>query len=502
MHSRLKRMLLVGHGVLLLAALSSYALLGWHVRMLADDYCTAASALNRTVLESIIYDYYNWNWTYVDSFLKAVLARFQPAYHQVQTLLLLTALFAALWWLVREVAAVLDLPAMRKHSLLVAVLFLLLIVYTAPNPSMLYWHAVIVPYSLPIALIVGCVSALIRYVRLGFQHTWRYAVLFAAAVAWLIGSANTFFLPLIGTLALSALYTLWRVPSDKKRHALTIVGVSAVTALLTFALVFSAPGNAVRQTAILYTSGFSTPSIDRLILLTFTNTWSYLAFPYFYTVVYSFFGLGIGVVLTVVFYSENPEHLKCVPFSERWLALDGLAVIVLTIGIALSTIATTVYGVGTLVWHTMFFPRAAQMLCMLLLGCMLIVWLSRRNFLLEEIKQRPVYKILRLMLVSLLIVPPLSALGNNLARLPQFQQYAEDWDRTHAYILSQVATGNRGIIEVPRYRFSLADSFFVEDIDKPDGFVRSCAASYYGVQDLVMPPRPVDSVGISREDQP
>ncbi|MFQ3648422.1 MAG: hypothetical protein SNJ80_15955 [Anaerolinea sp.] len=38
----MRRWALWAYGLLLVMALGSYALLGWHVRMLADDYCLAA----------------------------------------------------------------------------------------------------------------------------------------------------------------------------------------------------------------------------------------------------------------------------------------------------------------------------------------------------------------------------------------------------------------------------------------------------------------------------
>jgi hypothetical protein len=50
----MKRVLLVSYGALLLAALGSYALLGWHVRMLADDYCQFGVGLHHGTIGAVI----------------------------------------------------------------------------------------------------------------------------------------------------------------------------------------------------------------------------------------------------------------------------------------------------------------------------------------------------------------------------------------------------------------------------------------------------------------
>ncbi|MFQ3659413.1 MAG: hypothetical protein SNJ54_10735, partial [Anaerolineae bacterium] len=73
-----------------------------------------------------------------------------------------------------------------------------------------------------------------------------------------------------------------------------------------------------------------------------------------------------------------------------------------------------------------------------------------------------------------------------------FQAYAQDWDTVHAMILAEVAAGNRGVIDVPAYRFSLAAFLHLDEIDQPDGFTRPCAASFYGVEDIIMPRMDVD----------
>jgi hypothetical protein len=483
----MKRMLLVGYGALLLAALSSYALLGWHVRMLADDYCTAASALNRTVLESIIYDYYNWNWTYVDSFLKAVLARFQPAYHQVQTLLLLTALFAALWWLVRELAAVLDLPAMRKHSLLVAALFLLLIVYTAPNKTVFFWYSAMIPYSFPVALVIAASAALVRWVRQGYRHTGRYAAFFALATVVLNGLANTFFLPLLGALALATIYTLWRVSKESRRASLLMITAVTAANVASFLVVFSAPGNAVRQAHELEVYGFATPSIPQLIALTFQNTVGYLIVPYGYTLVYGLLAFTIGIILTLALGHEDNEQIACFSFAKRWAWVDGLVLFVLSASIVVSTIAATSYGTGLLLGRTMFLARTAQTLTMMFLGYLLAVWLARRGFPYPWLKRRPAYRAVRLALTGLLIAVPIGLLVDNLSRLPSFREYAEDWDAVHAHILAEVAAGNRGIIEVPPYRYSVAALLNLDELDEAAGYTRGCASSFYGIESIVMP---------------
>ncbi|MFQ3673593.1 MAG: hypothetical protein SNJ83_08360, partial [Aggregatilineales bacterium] len=389
------------YGLLLVIALGSYVLLGWHVRMLADDYCTAYVALKRTVLESVIHDYYNWNWTYVDSFFKAVIARFQPAFHQVQTVLLLVALGAALWWLVREVGAALQVAALRRYSGLVALVLLMLVMYTIPSYSVLFWYSALLPYSFPIALIIAALAAVLRWVRHDYHHAGWYGAFWIFAAIFINGTANTFFLPLLGALALAAIYVMWRAPAERRRILLTVIAAVALATLVSFVLVFTAPGNAVRQTHEFAMNGFTTPSILELVTLTIQYTLSYLLVPYGYTLLYGLLGLVVGVFLTMAIGGEDAARIRRLPMSERWIWLDISSLIALSLGVAVATIIATSYGVGMLLGRTMFFPRVAQALCMVVLGYMFAVWLARRGFPSAEIKRRPAYRAVRLALIGL-----------------------------------------------------------------------------------------------------
>ncbi|MFQ3646508.1 MAG: DUF6056 family protein, partial [Anaerolinea sp.] len=290
----------------------------------------------------------------------------------------------------------------------------------------------------------------------------------------------------------AAIYVVWRAPAERRRVLLTVIAAVALATLVSFVLVFTAPGNAVRQTHEFAMNGFTTPSILELVTLTIQYTLSYLLVPYGYTLLYGLLGLVVGVFLTMAIGGEDAARIRRLPMSERWIWLDISSLIALSLGVAVATIIATSYGVGMLLGRTMFFPRVAQALCMVVLGYMFAVWLARRGFPSAEIKRRPAYRAVRLALIGLMVALPVGALANNLSRLPNFQAYAQDWDTVHAMILAEVAAGNRGVIDVPAYRFSLAAFLHLDEIDQPDGFTRPCAASFYGVEDIIMPRMDVD----------
>jgi hypothetical protein len=499
----MQKRLLAAYGLLLLAALGSYALLGWHVRMLADDYCMAAIGMSFGPIGTVQHFNETWNGLYSLSFITGLVAWTMPGLMQVQTLLLLGAFLLSLWVLSGMLAQSLHFKLDRLTRAVIVLVVTLLIVYSVPSFRTLYWYSVLFQNALQAAwLILGlCAAWALLRPSIGRWQRWLGVVGLAALTFVVVGSANTFFLPLMGALVLAAIYAVWRVPLEQRRAALGMIAAVGVTAMVAFALVFTAPGNAVRQAQVFELTGFSPPSIDSLILISLQLLASYITFPA--SLLYFALPLAVGVVMTMALGSQDAARIAGFPLSKRWAWVDALALVVLALGVALATVVTTAYGVGSVVWHTMFFPRVIQALCMVALGYMLVVWLARRGFPSDEIKRRPAYRAVRLTLIGLMIALPLGALVNNFSRLPNFQEYAQDWDAVHAMIRAEVAAGNRGVIEVPPYRYSLAAALFLDEIDQPDGFTRPCAAAFYGVEDIVMPPiQNPPRVGVWRPDSP
>ncbi|MFQ3673643.1 MAG: hypothetical protein SNJ83_08615, partial [Aggregatilineales bacterium] len=251
-----------------------------------------------------------------------------PEFVKVQTTALLLLLTAALWFGFQQVAAALKLEPLKRSSLLVALLLTLVLVYTLPNSTLLYWHSVILCYSLSVGLILWAASAVIRYVVHGWKSTSLYTLFLAAITIVAVGSANTYFLPLFGIVILAALYTVWRVPVEKRRPALLMIALVGVTALVAFAFVLTAPGNAVRQAQVFETSGYTTPPMGELIILIIQNLWSYLTFPYPYTVIYALVAFGVGIVIALALGVEDARAIACLPLSAGRAWLDALMLVV------------------------------------------------------------------------------------------------------------------------------------------------------------------------------
>jgi hypothetical protein len=194
---------------LTIALLILYAIIGLTARLEADDYCVAAllssGETHKTALDYTVSMYQGWNGRYTQLFVHGILARFEPLNN-----MLMPAVMIGL------------LVLLTRQPLFIAVWLMAL-----PDiDGTLYWQSAAMTYLLPVIL------ALLAW-RLSKRSAW-----WAFPLALIAGGCSeSMALLLIPVSMAAALYD----PALRKAAAVWCAGL-----VIAFAIVYAAPGNAVR----------------------------------------------------------------------------------------------------------------------------------------------------------------------------------------------------------------------------------------------------------------
>jgi hypothetical protein len=483
MTKRIEAWLIGMIALLYIVAAFSIAYMGTFSRLIADDYCTANEGLTYGAFGAAIFNYNNWIGLLSTFFVKGLLAPIQIQFTIIQSVVLLVIMGLALFAALYQLTFFLNFNQKFKASGILTILLILIIAYAVPTPRSLYWFATLIPYGYPVALGLVCIALWLRLLRVSSSpyHVLGIVVLFSIFTFIIVTAANTFF-PVVAPLALIAiLFSLLYLSPQQKRYSVTLYLATLVVAIFSFAIVFLAPGNAVRQEAIAATSGYTPGSVSDMFVVSLSITQQYLAQAQ--GVASMMIAFVATIVVTYWLHRGDASSVAQLKITSRPYLLILLVLISTAVGIV-ATVAASVYGVGVVSLHIMFLPRVMQVLAMSMLGYIAAVLMARNGFPNTRIKSRPIFRLTLLALVFMIGALPITIMGYNLSQLTNFQTYAADWDARNAFIKEQVAIGNTGIIQVPPYRFSLATYMNLEEVDDQPGFAEGCAAAYYGVQQI------------------
>lgn len=470
--------------VVFAVAVASFAYLGSFSRMMADDYCTARDGLEYGAIGTALYTFETWSGALVNFVLKGAAAPFQPAFHSVQTALLIVLLGVSVWAMLWQITAVLEVRLSRLGWGVLVLFFVFLMVYATPQPRNVYWFSTLIPYSYPVALFFVQVALLVwvlrqergRGVQVGVALLW-------GLLAWLLSSVSqTFSTSLVPVYVLGGVWAWWRLPAERRPVLMAVLMAGMVGLLIGLAIVVASPGNAARQAQTFATSGHTTPDLITLVFITLSISIQYVLLPNgLGYLMFAFFGM-------LVLLNLSPLRLADLPTGRT--RLDALFALGLTALVILATVAPSAYGTGIASPHIFFFPRVVQLACAVYLGYLVAVALARAGFPSAYLRRRPVYRLTRLALGGLLFFVPAFATVYNLGIATQAMQYAEDWDARHAYLLGQVAQGNTTGLVMPDYRYSLAEYMLVSEVNSKDGenVATRCIQKYYGVTEFTITP--------------
>ncbi|MCS6837070.1 MAG: DUF6056 family protein [Anaerolineae bacterium] len=479
------RRLLFAYAVLFSLAIASFAWLGTNSRMVADDYCTAAEARELGAWGSVVMRYERWSGLYANFFIKGAVEPLQPGVHAWLPAIFMFGLIAALRLLLLQLGgSVLRLSADGVGIAALALAFFIL--NAAPSRQNLYWSAAIIPYSLPLPVLL----TLIAYVT-WFARQARPAILTVASAA-LLGSL-TFVLGGMSEIVATGQVVGWGIfllslmMTRSPRHdlwALALVGLFAASAA--FIVVAAAPGNFVRQQVVIERFGDTRPSLLGFVerLVTFTVS-------LFFIETYGLANQGAAFLgaIALAFCLHRPGDARRAWVEAwqgrpvgRWALLAGLLALLMVA----AALAPSLYATGNVSSRTLMSSRLLLTLLFAWWGWLAAVAMARRGFPGLKRARRPVYRLVALSVGLLMVFMPLYALVYNGSYIDRFAAYARDWEARHALL---TASAGQEEVQLTPLAWSLDDYLELERIDPPSGEpsgMTFCAARYYGIGRLLI----------------
>jgi hypothetical protein len=473
------RRLLFAYAVLFSLAIASFAWLGTHSRMVADDYCTAAEARELGAWGSVVMRYERWSGLYTNFFIKGASEPLQPGLHAWLPAIFMFGLLGALRLLLRQMDGLLGLSAGGVGAATLALAFFIL--NAAPSRQNLYWSAAIIPYSLPLPVLLALAAGLIGWARQArpVGQTWLAAALLGLLTLALGGMSEIIATGQVVAWGLALLALL--ITRSKRRDLWTLVIVALLAALMAFALVALAPGNFVRQQVVIERFGDARPSLLGFLerLVTFTVS-------LFFIETYGLANQGAAFLgaIALAFCLHRPGDARRAWVESwqgrslgRWAALAGLGALIMVA----AALAPSLYATGNVSSRTLISSRLLLALLFAWWGWLAAVALARRGFPSAARARRPVYRLVALAVAFLMAFMPLYALAYNLSYAERFAAYARDWDARHALLL---ASAGQAEVRLAPLSWSLDDYLELERIDPPPGEgggMAACAARYYDV---------------------
>ncbi|MCS6835502.1 MAG: DUF6056 family protein [Anaerolineae bacterium] len=453
--------------LLSLAALLSYALLGWHVRLVADDYTFASNALSLSLVEHVAQAYQTWTGRWAQHVLLDLLASEQPLINRVVILAHGLMLVASLAVLLAELRRWMW-PALPNNQFLNWTLSGLAVCVTLSlcHPESLYWAMPALAYVLPIALSLWTASLLLwglRCTPTGFRRNfWGLSI--ACLLLFNSGMHEIYVLGQLMLLSIGGLVVL-TLPPQRRAAWLPWIGFAWIVALLGALLFFAAPGNYARLSgSVRPVFGSAWEWIDTArenILHRHSLMASGLMFL-------AFWG-GFSLL-------PSPTSLSSLSTSRRLaLAIGAIFVASLMIGVVVLP-PMIAYG------HVPLRAQPPAMATLAALAAVLaLLWRTQYS-----LPIRVAYSF-----TGLLGLLAVTFLVTNFQRLPDFMAYSAAWDAIDAAIRREVAQGAREL-EVPPMpvRLRISDNEWLHD---QRTWLNGDMARYYGLDDIRLN-RDVDTV--------
>jgi hypothetical protein len=446
---------------------------GMNSRMLSDDYCFSANALDRGLPGTLNYYYYNWQGTFSSTAVQSVIA-----FAGIRMVQLLPALLIIGWWLgliylIWQLCVLLNFQAPRLSAVALATLILYAILEGTPTVfQSIYWTSGSVTYAVPMVLFTLWGGVLLQISRTTMPPL---AVGIAAVVAGLCAGLMAGFSPIfavfeIGLLGLLLLATWFRRP-NRFWMVNSLLVAALIGATVGAVIMIVAPGNTVRQTLYEKPSG-----LLALIGINLAGTASYIGIDL------SAFSLIPNLVLLVVggwlvsrgLIGNSSVYARIKHSSRKWL-LGALGVaFLLLFGIFLPTS----YNISG------FPPGRALIIPHVVIVGLVLTWGSVMAVSLRKTASDTgrVSMIAVIAIVALLLIGPVVAAGKSLTLSPKLQTFAAEWDARDATIRQAESVKNESVT-VPPFSVDLADYVNVGAVE---GGVVTCLEDYYHIQTLVV----------------
>ena len=205
-----------------------FAYMGWHTRMIHDDFSAAAIGLEHGAWGGLVFEYERWTSAYSTIFLRFALAEYAVALPPLFTLGIIIIGLLGLYWLSRQVLEwlALDLPE-RPAALAISALSLAAAINAFYTPESFYWYSANIQYTVPLVCLLLCLALAGWLVRSESRKRLLGGSLACGLICFLTAGASEMFLVFQAAfLTLGAALAL--VIIDKRRRKALIMVASAM----------------------------------------------------------------------------------------------------------------------------------------------------------------------------------------------------------------------------------------------------------------------------------
>ncbi|MEO1288136.1 MAG: hypothetical protein AAFV93_10240 [Chloroflexota bacterium] len=473
-----------------------YAYLGTFMRLFSDDYCSAEASLQASPLQVTLNRYYTWNGRYTDSFLQQVLSRFKPDVHMWFPAITIILLLLSCYYFLSRLFKILSLHLNQRMVLVITLLVSFTFYRLLPSYQHVYWLSAIVPYTLSLILLIFWCGTVLHY--FSGERSTLTLVLFLAwsgLVIFLLGGLTEALILTVGFGLLLMLLAVPQIPIVWRRHYTVIVIGTGVFVALTLALVILAPGSWERRNQSIALEGFTLTPLEALpsgILFSLAYLFGeFLGITFGQTYGIAFMGwLFVLGFLGALFYLEKFPNLQ-LPAPKN-VSLWALIVIVIAFLLTFWSIYPVVYAArGNLPSRPLSIPRLIQFAMVLTLLYFAIVAAHRYGFL-HKLRTAKTWSLVLYGVAFLIIWTPSVSIYKLAVLIPDFQDYARQWDERHQYFINQ-PDGSDAVYE--GFDYYIEDEFLLlRAYDDPQYYVNRCTAGWYGLNSVTIEggPEPPD----------
>jgi hypothetical protein len=471
-----RKTILLAVTALPLLAIGGIAYLGSFTRMHADDFCIASSMNSMGFASSVSFWYAHWAGRFMYLVFSLLMSLTGPSGAAIFPVVLLALLFLFLAWALAPILRKANWPHPAILTLASAGTILLVLLTTAPNLfQSVFWRDGQINYSFPLlglTLLAGIV------VRAWLEPAWPAAVSIGLGLilAFISGGfAEIFDATQAALLALALVISL--VLSDRKTRARLspLLGAALLGAVVALILVVTAPGNQIRQEATGQTS-----NLARVIPLALRGG---AIFMRDFLVQNRWWALGAVLVpfLAGWWLDPAPAALRSrIGWRGLWAQAWFRGLILLPLSallLAVAACAPSAYALNSYPdERSIFIPRAVLVTAMVISGALLAVGLRRLNWLPHPALHLTLGRALPLVILMAALLAGGSSLWSTFQQAPEFQSYAQSWDKRDGILLAGRQQGLTEITVVGLHaRFGIGD-LRVE----PDYWINGCMAGYYG----------------------
>ena len=468
-----------------LPILGTFAIKGFYVRYVADDFCTAAS-LGNGWLQSQIHWYTTWSGRFSFTAVVTALEWLSSLTTQALPTMTLVGWMMALSWAMRLALRRVGMTLHWVTALFLSSLVLVIFVLTSPHPGQVfYWFTGNITYTLPLLLLTLMAALAMRsetsianwsggtwsYVR-SSGSLWPFSVgLLAFVSASLNETYAVFQLAVLGLLLVSViLHQL-----EHKRFQILSLGVVVMwfgLSVLSTLIMYLAPGNAIRKLSFP-----ANPTIEDTIEYAFNATNTYLVDQWQYALYVVLFMVAVGL------FTLGMQQAK----AAREATLMTTVYQVVTIVFLAYLLCVLVQAPSYYVQH---YPTELRSLASvpftLSIGVLTISYLVARML----VDWLPVgRKWLKLvvvggvgLMIAYISVSQTSYLWGELGReLSGMQSYAEAWDRQSDTLAHQGQShASQATVR------QLGQTFGLEDVSTDSKhWINQCMADYYNIGQIV-----------------